>query len=179
MTVLVQTSPTTIVIREPGPAGAQGAPGAPNASGTSTRFQGQSWRMTDATVSGITQNVYSIVNISGFFDNSVASGIVAASGTGFGLRNNTGATFVFQVSVALEVSAGSQDHLGITLTKNGAVVSGTDSRAHTGNLSSEAPLNIPRHLISLNNGDEVGVAVANFSASANIIIRRGRTVASV
>lgn len=173
MTVIVQTSPTTIVIREPGPQGPQGVPG------LGVRYQGQSWRMNDATVSGIARDVYSVVNISGFFDNSVASGIVAASGTGFGLRNNTGATFIFQVSVALEASAGNQDHLGIMLTKNGAVVSGTDSRAHTGNSSSEAPLNIPRHLISLSNGDEVGVAVANFSSSANIIIRRGRIVASV
>ena len=173
MTVVVQTSPTTIVIREPGPSGPQGVPG------PSVRYQGQSWRMNDATVSGIVQGVYSVVNISGFFDNTVASGVVAASGTGFGLRNNTGATFVFQVSVALEASAGNQEHLGIMLTKNGAVVSGTDSRAHTGNSSSEAPLNIPRHLISLSNGDEVGMAVANFSSSTNIVVRRGRIVASV
>ena len=116
MTVVVQTSPTTIVIREPGPSGPQGVPG------SSVRYQGQSWRMNDATVSGIVQGVYSVVNISGFFDNTVASGIVAASGTGFGLRNNTGATFVFQVSVALEASAGNNEHIGIMLTKNGTVV---------------------------------------------------------
>ncbi len=173
MTVVVQTSPTTIVIREPGPPGAQGVPG------PSVRYQGQSWRMNDATVSGIVQGVYSVVNISGFFDNTVASGIVAASGTGFGLRNNTGATFVLQVSAALEVSAGNNENIGIMLTKNGALVSGTDSRGHTGNSSSEAALNIPRHLISLSHGDEVGVAVANFSANVDIIVRRGRIVASV
>jgi len=171
MTVVVSYTETSVVLREPGPAGPQGIPG------PSIRYQGQIARVAIGTVSGIVQSSYKPVAISGTFDSSIASGVVI--GSGFALRNNTGQTLVFAANAATEASAGNQEHLGLMLTKNGTVVSGSEVRGHTGNSSSAVPLTIPSYFISLDNGDEVGLAVANFSATANVSLERTRLTLSV
>lgn len=171
MTVVVNYTENSVVVREPGPAGSQGIPG------SSIRYQGQIARSTIGTVSGIVQNTYKPVVMSGTFDSAIASGVVVNSG--FALRNNTGQTLIFAANAATEVSAGNQEHLGLMLTRNGAVVSGSEVRGHTGNSSSAAPLTIPSYFISLDNGDEVGLAVANFSANANVSLERTRLTLSV
>lgn len=171
MTVVVSYTENSVVVREPGPAGPQGVAGA------SLRYQGQIVRTSIGTVSGVVQNVYRPVTLSGTFDSAIASGIVA--GSGFALRNNTGLSLVFAVDVATEASAGNQEHLGLILTKNGAIVSGSEIRGHTGNSSSAVPLTIPSYFIRLDNGEEVGIAVADFSASVNIQLERTRLSLSV
>lgn len=171
MTVVVSSTSNSVVLREPGPAGPQGVPG------PSIRYQGQLARAAIGTISGIVQNVYKSVVMSGVFDSAIASGLVI--GSGFTLLNNTGQTLVFAANVATEASAGNQEHLGLMLTKNGVVISGSEIRGHTGNSSSAAPLTIPSYFISLDNGDEVGLAVANFSANANVSLERTRLTLSV
>lgn len=170
MTVLVSYTTNSVLIREPGPAGPSGVPG------NNVRYQGQLSRLPLTTVSGIVQNVYKPVTMSGTLD-SVSSGIIA--GSGFSLRNNTGSTFVMFVTVATEASSGNQEHLGLMLTKNGAVISGSETRAHTGNSSSAAPITLPAFFVSLNNGEEIGIAVANFSSNVAIDLERTRLTLSL
>lgn len=171
MTVVVSSTSNSVVLREPGPAGPQGIPG------PSVRYQAQIIGLPIVTISGIVQNTYSAVTMSGTFDSTVASGIII--GSGFSLRNNTGSTFIFKASAATEATANNNENLGLRLTKNGVTIANSETGGHTGNASTAALLIAPAYYLELAHGDEVGLAVTNFSASVNIGLQRTRLTLSV
>lgn len=171
MTVIANVTNNSVVLREPGPAGAQGIPG------SSVRYQAQIIHLPIVTISGIVQNVYSPVAMSGTFDSGVASGIVV--GSGFSLRNNTNATLIFKASAATEATANNNENLGLRITKNGVTIAASETGGHTGNSSTAALLIAPSFYLELAHDDEVGLAVTNFSASVNIRLQRTRLILSV
>ncbi len=170
MTIIANVTNNSVVLREPGPAGAQGIPG------SSVRYQAQIIHLPIVTISGIVQNVYSPVVMSGTFDSGVASGIVV--GSGFSLRNNTNATLIFNASAVAEATAHNNENLGLRLTKNGVTIANSETGAHVSNSSAASLLIVPSFYLELAHGHEVGLAVTNFSANVNISLQRTRLTLS-
>lgn len=139
--------------------------------------RGQASRMTDGTISGLTQGTYVSTGLTATFDSSTAHGMTLGTTDLFGIRNTSGATRLMRFYGSIDAQAGNNQTLGIKLAKNGTPIDETECRAFTGSGGAEAKL-VTSWMISMAANDEVALRIANHSGTTNITFKRGRLLAS-
>lgn len=170
-TVTVNETTNTVVVTTPGPAGPSGA--------AAIMARGQCSKMTDGTIDITTQSAYVSTGLTAVLDSSTASGMVLGITDTFGLKNDSGGTKLFRIYGSIDANTVTQNNkvLGIKLAKNGTAIDETECRAYTGGSNEEAKL-VTSWMVELDDGDEVSLLIANHSSSTDIILKRGRIVAS-
>lgn len=170
-TVTVNETTNTVVVTTPGPAGPSGA--------AAIMVRGQCSKMTDGTIDIIAQGTYVSTGLTATLDASTANGMVLGTDDVFGLRNTSGSTKLFRVYGSIDANTVTQNNkvLGIKLAKNGTAIDETECRAYTGGSNEEAKL-VTSWMVEMDDGDEVSLLIANHSNSTDIILKRGRIVAS-
>lgn len=158
-----------------GPAGATGPQGPAGAAGSP--FYGQASKMDAGTINVATQGVYQATGLTATFDLANAAGVALATTNTFGLRNTSGSTKIFRVYGSIDAKASNNEILGIKLAKNGAALDSTECRAFGGSSQQEAKL-VTSWMISLADGDEVSLFIANHSSAHSIAFGRGRILMS-
>jgi len=168
-TVTVNETTNTVVVTTPGPAGPSGA--------AAIMVRGQCSKMTDGTIDITTEGAYISTGLTATLDSSTAYGMVLGTDDAFGLRNTSGGTKLFRIYGSIDATDGNNSTLGVKLAKNGVAIDNSECRAFTGSGAQEAKL-VTSWMVELDDGDEVSLLIANHSNSTDIILKRGRIVAS-
>jgi hypothetical protein len=168
-TVTVNETTNTVVVTTPGPAGPSGA--------AASMARGQCSKMTDGTISIATQGAYVTTGLTATLDASTANGMVLGTDDSFGLKNDSGATKLFRAYGSIDATDGNNSTLGVKLAKNGVAIDATECRAFTGSGAQEAKL-VTSWMVELDSEDEVSLFIANHSGTSDLVLKRGRLVAS-
>jgi len=168
-TVTVNETTNTVVVTTPGPAGPSGA--------AAIMVRGQCSKMTDGTIDITTEGAYITTGLTATLDSSTTHGMVLGTDDAFGLRNASGSTKLFRIYGSIDAADGNNSTLGVKLAKNGIAIDESECRAFTGSGAQEAKL-VTSWMVELDDGDEVSLLIANHSNSTDIILKRGRIVAS-
>ena len=135
--------------------------------------RGQASKMTSGTITIATAATYQSTGLTATFDSSTAYGMTLGTTDLFGLKNTSGASRLCMVQASMDASAGNNHTLGISLAKNGAVISQSECRAFTGSNTQITKL-LSFWMIQLAPNDEVAMFVANHSDTTPISFQRGR-----
>ena len=135
--------------------------------------RGQASKMTSGTIAIATAGTYQSTGLTATFDSSTDYQVVLGTTDTFGLKNDSGATKLFQVMASMDASAGNNQTLGIKLAKNGTPINESECRAFTGSNAQVAKL-ICFWMVELADGDEVAMYVTNHSDTTSISFQRGR-----
>ena len=135
--------------------------------------RGQASKMTSGTIAISTAGTYQSTGLTATFDSASDYDVVLGTTDTFGLKNDSGATKLFQVMASMDASAGNNHTLGISLAKNGAVITQSECRAFTGSNAQITKL-FCFWMVELADGDEVAMFVANHSDTTSISFQRGR-----
>ena len=168
-TVTVNETTNTVVVTTPGPAGPSGA--------AATMVRGQCSKMTDGTIDITTEGAYISTGLTATLDTDTAYGMVIGTDDTFGLRNTSGGTKLFRIYGSIDATDGNNSTLGVKLAKNGVAIDNSECRAFTGSNAQEAKL-VTSWMVELDDGDEISLMIANHSNTTDIILKRGRIVAS-
>jgi hypothetical protein len=168
-TVTVNETTNTVVVTTPGPAGPSGA--------AAIMVRGQCSKMTDGTIDITTEGAYTSTGLTATLDTDTAYGMVLGTDDTFGLRNTSGGTKLFRIYGSIDATDGNNSTLGVKLAKNGVAIDNSECRAFTGSNAQEAKL-VTSWMVELDDGDEVSLLIANHSNTTDIILKRGRIVAS-
>ena len=168
-TVTVDETTNTVVVTTPGPAGPSGA--------AAIMVRGQCSKMTDGTIDITAEGAYITTGLTATLDTDTAYGMVLGTDDTFGLRNTSGGTKLFRIYGSIDATDGNNSTLGVKLAKNGVAIDNSECRAFTGSNAQEAKL-VTSWMVELDDGDEISLMIANHSNSTDIILKRGRIVAS-
>ena len=168
-TVTVNKTTNTVVVTTPGPAGPSGA--------AAIMARGQCSKMTDGTIDITIQGTYVSTGLTATLDTDTAYGMVLGTDDTFGLRNTSGGTKLFRIYGSIDATDGNNNTLGVKLAKNGVAIDNSECRAFTGSGAQEAKL-VTSWMVELDDGDEISLMIANHSNTTDIILKRGRIVAS-
>lgn len=168
-TVTVNKTTNTVVVTTPGPAGPSGA--------AAIMVRGQCSKMTDGTIDITTEGAYITTGLTATLDTDTAYGMVLGTDDTFGLRNTSGGTKLFRIYGSIDATDGNNSTLGVKLAKNGVAIDNSECRAFTGSNAQEAKL-VTSWMVELDDGDEISLMIANHSNTTDIILKRGRIVAS-
>ena len=168
-TVTVNETTNTVVVTTPGPAGPSGA--------AAIMARGRCSKMTDGTIDITIQGTYVSTGLTATLDTDTAYGMVLGTDDTFGLRNTSGGTKLFRIYGSIDATDGNNSTLGVKLAKNGVAIDNSECRAFTGSGAQEAKL-VTSWMVELDDGDEISLMIANHSNSTDIILKRGRIVAS-
>ena len=139
--------------------------------------RGQVSKMTDGTIDIVTQGVYVSTGLTATLDADTAYGMVLGTTDAFGLKNDSGATKLFRIYASIDATDGNNSTLGLKLAKNGTAIDNSECRAFTGTGAEEAKL-VTSWMVELDDGDEVSLLIANFKNTSDLVLKRGRIVAS-
>ena len=168
-TVTVNETTNTVVVTTLGPAGPSGA--------AAIMARGQCSKMTDGTIDITIQGTYVSTGLTATLDTDTAYGMVLGTDDTFGLKNDSGGTKLFRIYGSIDATDGNNNTLGVKLAKNGTAIDETECRAFTGSGAQEAKL-VTSWMVELDDGDEISLMIANHSNTTDIILKRGRIVAS-
>ena len=168
-TVTVNKTTNTVVVTTPGPAGPSGA--------AAIMVRGQCSKMTDGTIDITAEGAYITTGLTATLDTDTAYGMVLGTDDTFGLRNTSGGTKLSRIYGSIDATDGNNSTLGVKLAKNGVAIDNSECRAFTGSNAQEAKL-VTSWMVELDDGDEISLMIANHSNSTDIILKRGRIVAS-
>jgi hypothetical protein len=84
--------------------------------------RGQASKMTSGTIAIATAGTYQSTGLTATFDAASDYQVVLGTSDAFGLKNDSGATKLFQVMASMDASAGNNHTLGISLAKNGTAI---------------------------------------------------------
>jgi hypothetical protein len=135
--------------------------------------RGQASKMTSGTITIATAGTYQSTGLAATFDAVSDYQMVLGTSDVFGLKNDSGATKLFQVMASMDASAGNNHTLGISLAKNGAAIPQSECRAFTGSNTQITKL-FCFWMVELADGDEVALFVANHNDTTSISFQRGR-----
>lgn len=135
--------------------------------------RGQASKMTSGTIAISTAGTYQSTGLTATLDSVSDYNVVLGTADTFGLKNDSGATKLFQVMASMDASAGNNHTVGISLAKNGAVITQSECRAFTGSNTQITKL-FCFWMVELADGDEVALFVANHSDTTSISFQRGR-----
>jgi len=135
--------------------------------------RGQASKMTSGTISIATAGTYQSTGLTATFDSATDYQVVLGTSDAFGLKNDSGTTKLFMVQASMDASAGNNHTLGISLAKNGSVISQSECRAFTGSNTQITKL-FCFWMVELADGDEVALFVANHNDTTSISFQRGR-----
>ena len=155
-----------------GPQGPQGPQGADGADGDGVAYYGQLSRQTSGVVPIATQGVYVPIELQGDFDSNDAFGLEQEGP--FTLKNVTEEAIFVTAIGSFDASSGNQQVLGGRLAVNGVTIPESECRAATGTVNLGKLMS--QWMITLEPGDELGLAAANFSAAANVTVQRAKLV---
>jgi hypothetical protein len=112
------------------------------------------------------------------FKDSAGVGINLTGWTAYAqIWDQSRATKLFSVYGSIDATNGHNSTLGVKLAKNGTAIDATESRAFTGSGAQEAKL-VTSWIIELDSEDEVSLFIANHSGTSDLVLKRGRLVAS-
>jgi hypothetical protein len=168
-TVTVNETTNTVVVTTLGPAGPSGA--------AASMVRGQCSKMTDGTIDITAQGSYISTGLTATLDTDTAYGMALGVDDAFGLRNTSGSAKLFRIYGSIDATDGNNNTLGIKLAKNGVAIDNSECRAFTASGAQEATL-VTSWMVELDDGDEVSLLIANHSNTTDIILKRGRIVAS-
>lgn len=135
--------------------------------------RGQASKMTSGTIAIATAGTYQSTGLTATLDSASNYQVILGTSNTFGLKNNSGATKLFQVMASMDATAGNNHTLGISLAKNGTIIPQSECRASTGSGSQITKL-LCFWMIELANSDEVALFAANHSDTTSISFQRGR-----
>lgn len=135
--------------------------------------RGQASKMTSGTISIVTAGTYQSTGLTATFDSATDYQVALGTSDAFGLKNDSGATKLFMVQASMDASAGNNHTVGISLAKNGSVISQSECRAFTASNTQITKL-FCFWMVELADGDEVALFVANHSDTTSISFQRGR-----
>jgi hypothetical protein len=135
--------------------------------------RGQASKMTGGTITISAAGTYQSTGLTATFDAVSDYQMVLGTSDAFGLKNDSGATKLFQVMASMDASAGNNHTLGISLAKNGAAIPQSEGRAFTGSHTQITKL-LCFWMVELADGDEVALFVANHNDTTSISFQRGR-----
>lgn len=141
-----------------------------------SRSYGQLSKMDSATITVNAEGVYQSTGLTGTFS-ALSSGISLGGNDGFGLKNTSGKTKVFQFfgSIDMGISGAQDSIMGIKFALNGIPVDESECKAWS--IQGKAGKLVTYWLFELENGDEVSLYIANFSNDIDFSFSRGRLVA--
>jgi len=135
--------------------------------------RGQASKMTSGTIAIAAAGTYQSTGLTATLDSTTNYQVILGTSNTFGLKNNSGATKLFQVMASMDATAGNNHTLGISLAKNGTVISQSECRASTGSGSQITKL-FCFWMVELANEDEVALFATNHSDTTSISFQRGR-----
>ena len=135
--------------------------------------RGQASKMTSGTIAIGTAGTYQSTGLTATFDSATDYQMTLGTADTFGLKNDSGVSKLFMVQASMDASAGNNHTLGISLAKNGSVISQSECRAFTGSNTQITKL-FCFWMIELADGDEVAMFVANHNDTSSISFQRGR-----
>ncbi len=139
---------------------------------------GQVSRQTDGTVTITTAGQYVTTGLSATLDTTTANGFIRGVNDEFGVKNNTDVTRVMRVFGSMDARGGNNQVHGAKLALNGTAIDETECRAFTGSGPNDFAKLITSWVIRMEPGDEVSLFIANQTNTNNIIVSRGRVVAT-
>jgi hypothetical protein len=145
-------------------------------AGVTPTYRGQLSRITSGTVSGLTLGTYKTTGLTGTLDTATTTGMVLGTTDTLALKNSSGSTRIFRVYASADAKAGNNEVLGIKLALNGVPIDNSECRAFAGSANQFAKL-VTNWMVSLDDGDELALFIANHGSTTNIVIDRCRMVA--
>lgn len=135
--------------------------------------RGQASKMTSGTITIASAGTYQSTGLTATFDTSTDYNMVLGTSDTFAVKNDSGATKLFQVQASMDAYAGNNHTLGIKLAKNGVGIDESECRAFSGSTGQIAKL-FCFWMVELADGDEVALYVANVGDTTSIAFQRGR-----
>ena len=135
--------------------------------------RGQASKMTSGTITIASAGTYQSTGLTATFDTSTDYNMVLGTSDTFAVKNDSGATKLFQVQASMDAYAGNNHTLGIKLAKNGVGIDESECRSFSGSTGQIAKL-FCFWMVELADGDEVALYVANVSDTTSIAFQRGR-----
>lgn len=137
-------------------------------------FQGQALVPSLTVVPISTAGVWTSTGIVADFDSEVDYGISLGTVDTFGLKNTSGIERVgyFTAAVSLDPAVGNNKELGIALAVDGIVHTPSIQKLFCKSGDEKAFITTS-HIMSVPNGSEVSVVVANFTSDADIDVHGG------
>jgi len=157
--------------------GIQGVQGLAGQDGDGTAYYGQVSRITPGTVTGITTGVYKSTGLTATLD-SEAYGVGLGTTDGFAVKNISGEPILVEIYGSADIASDNNEILGIKLALNDTPIDNTECRAQTGLGSGNFAKLITNWMITLQPNDEVALYVTNHTTTTNLVIQRGRLVAT-
>ena len=141
---------------------------------------GQCSRLTDGTIPITTQGTYVTVpaGVTATLDTAVSYGIALDTTTsGFALKNTSGIGRFFHVYASMDVTAGSNQNVGLRLNHIGGQgeIAATDCRAFTGSGTHDTKL-VTSWIIYMAPNTSVTMMAANHNGTTSVLLKRGRLV---
>ncbi len=142
--------------------------------------RGQISKMDNTSLSIAAQGDYYVVGNNGTLDATATTNMTAGASSTFSLKNTSGVTRLFQVYASADATSANNQILSIKLYKGDAgslaVINESQCNAFTGGSNQAAKL-VTSWIVSLANGEEVALYLANTSGTDNITIQRMRMIA--
>jgi len=135
--------------------------------------RGQASKTTSGNITIGAAGTYQSTGLTATFDSSTDYQTVLGTSDTFAIKNDSGATKLFQVQASMDAYAGNNHTLGIKLAKNGVGIDQSECRAFSGSTGQIAKL-FCFWMVELADGDEVALFVANVSDTTTIQFQRGR-----
>ena len=145
-------------------------------AGATVSAYGQASRIIDGTVSITTAGQYFQPDLVVVLDTANTFGMELSDDYGFAIKNDSGATRIFQVYASIDAAGGNNNSLGLKLAIDGTAIDQTECRAQTSGSGHEAKL-VTSWLVSLANGQSVSPLITNFTTTGTLTVKRGRIVA--
>ncbi len=139
---------------------------------------GQVSRQTNGTITITTAGQYVTTGLAATLDTTTANGFIRGVNDEFGVKNNTDVTRVMRVFGSADVRGGNNQVHGAKLALNGTPIDATECRAFTGSGPNDFAKLITSWVIRMEPNDEVALFIANQSTTDNIVLSRGRVVAT-
>lgn len=139
-----------------------------------TSVYGQVFYPGAGTVSIATAGVYVVTGLTGVLDATLSEGI-SLSDNQIGIKNTSGKVIRVPIYASYDGKAGNNKELGLKLALNGTPIDETECRSASGSARQEAKL-VTRWMFELQPNDEVAIAVANVTDTADIEISRARVI---
>lgn len=130
------------------------------------------YTLTQQTLTITTQSTYQPLNVT-TIEATRKLGMEKSLTRPFAIRNISFEARLFEVSADIDVSGASGNEYRIALAVNDVVLPETAQSSRNGTHKTI----FTKWLVALRPGDEVGVHVANFTNTSNIVVDRGRLIA--
>ena len=139
---------------------------------------GQMSRTTSGVVTGAAVGTYRTTGLVGTLD-AVSDGFVLGTSDQLGLRNASGRTLVMRLYGSADIENGNNHVVGLKLAKNGVAIDATECRSATGQGGVNFAKAVTSWCVTMADGDEVSLFVADFTGTGDLTVQRARLVGTL